>query len=65
MTVIERKDFAAMIGMAYSESIDLELLESKNEEVIKLFGQFSDCLEFIFFNYFGVEIEDVESDKNN
>jgi|WetSurMetagenome_2_1015567.scaffolds.fasta_scaffold95045_2 hypothetical protein len=52
---ITKSQFMAILGTAYSEVLDLKVLES---EQMKVWNQrISDIIQYVLFNYFGVEVE--------
>jgi hypothetical protein len=52
---ITKSQYMAILGTAYSEVLDLKVLES---EQMKVWNQrISDIVEYILYNYMGVEVE--------
>lgn len=61
MTIITDLEFACIMGEAYSETIDLPLLEDvKNKQ---LFKQFDNAIKYVLYNYFNISV--VKSDLND
>lgn len=55
---LSRHEFNCILGTAYSEIIDMKILESKKKVDKDWFKRMESVIEYIIMNYFFIEVED-------